>query len=67
VLRRRQSSVPEYSTPGYPVTPIVFLLLVLLMLILLGSGQPRQSFLGVGVVALGVPVYYLLFRGRKRS
>ncbi len=65
VLRRRQSSVPEYSTPGYPVTPIVFLLLVLLMLILLGSGQPKQSFLGVGVVALGVPVYYLLFRGRK--
>jgi APA family basic amino acid/polyamine antiporter len=67
VLRRRQSGVPEYSTPGYPVTPIVFLLLVLLMLILLGSGQPKQSFLGVGVVALGVPVYYLLFRGRKRS
>jgi len=67
VLRRRQSSQLEYSTPGYPVTPIVFLLLVLLMLILLGSGQPRQSFLGVGVVALGVPVYYLLFRGRKRS
>ncbi len=65
VLRRRQSSQLEYSTPGYPVTPIVFLLLVLLMLILLGSGQPKQSFLGVGVVALGVPVYYLLFRGRK--
>jgi APA family basic amino acid/polyamine antiporter len=64
VLRRRQSSALEYSTPGYPVTPIVFLLLVLLMLVLLGSDKPKQSFLGVGVVALGVPVYYLVFRRR---
>ena len=67
VLRRRQSSMAEYSTPGYPVTPIVFLLLVLVMLVLLGSGKPKQSFLGVGVVALGVPVYYLLFRRTERD
>lgn len=65
VLRRRQSSAVEYSTPGYPVTPIVFLLLVLLMLVLLGSDKPKQSFLGVGVVALGVPVYYFLFRRKS--
>jgi APA family basic amino acid/polyamine antiporter len=65
VLRRRQQHEPEYSTPGYPATPIVFLLLLLAMLVLLGVGQPKQSFLGVGVVALGVPVYYFLFRGRR--
>jgi APA family basic amino acid/polyamine antiporter len=62
VLRRRQSTVPEYSTPGFPITPIVFLLLLLAMLFLLGVGQPKQSFLGVAVVVLGVPVYYLIFR-----
>jgi len=67
LLRRRQSQVLEYSTPGYPVTWIVFLLLLLVMLVLLGVSRPKQSFLGVGVVALGVPVYYLLFRrGRMR-
>jgi APA family basic amino acid/polyamine antiporter len=60
-LRRRASS-GEYSTPGYPVTPVVFLALLFLMLFLLGIGQPKQSFLGVGVVALGIPVYYLIFR-----
>ncbi|HXM36569.1 MAG TPA: amino acid permease, partial [Pyrinomonadaceae bacterium] len=65
VLRRRKSSAVEYSTPGYPVTPIIFLLLVLLMLILFGVGEPKRSFLGVGVVTLGVPVYYLLFRRRR--
>jgi basic amino acid/polyamine antiporter, APA family len=62
LLRRRGTTPVEYSTPGYPVTPIVFLVLLALMLFLLAAGQPKQSFLGVGVVLLGVPVYYLLFR-----
>jgi APA family basic amino acid/polyamine antiporter len=66
VLRRR-SERSEYSTPGYPFTPIVFLVLLLAMLFLLGVGQPKQSFLGVAVVALGIPVYYLIFRRRSRS
>lgn len=65
ILRRRGSERLEYSTPGYPVTPAVFLLLVSLMLVLLAAKQPKQSFVGVGVVALGVPVYYLLFRRRR--
>jgi APA family basic amino acid/polyamine antiporter len=65
VLRRRESGRTGYLTPGYPVTPIVFLLLVALLLFLLGSNNPKQSFLGVGVVALGIPVYYLSFRRRS--
>ena len=65
LLRHRESEVLEYSTPGYPVTPLVFLLLVIAMLILLAGDKPKQSFLGVGVVALGIPVYYFLFRRRR--
>jgi len=61
LLRREDSKPLEYSTPGYPFTPIVFLVLLGVMLFLLGMGQPKQSFLGVGVVLLGVPAYYLLF------
>ena len=64
VLRRRASQSIVYSTPGYPVTPIIFLLLIALLLFLLGGHSPKQAILGVGVVALGLPVYYLLFRGR---
>ena len=65
-LLRRRAEVPTlYSTPGYPVTPIVFLILLGVMLFLLGAGQPVQSFLGLGVVLLGVPVYHLLFRKRR--
>lgn len=64
VLRRKQFGRPGYLTPGFPVTPIVFLVLVVALIFLLGSNSPKQSFLGVGVVALGIPVYYLLFARR---
>ena len=61
LLRRKDTRAPQFVTPGYPLTPIVFLILLLVMLFLLAAGQPKQSFLGVGVVLLGVPAYYLLF------
>jgi APA family basic amino acid/polyamine antiporter len=67
VLRRRAPDAVRYRTPGYPVTPIVFLLLIALLLFLLGGHNPKQALLGVGVVALGLPVYYLLFRRRRIS
>ena len=66
VLRRREPNV-GYLTPGYPVTPVIFLVLILLLLILLGGNNPKQAFLGVGVVALGLPVYFFLFRPKRRQ
>ena len=66
VLRRREGVGP-FTTPGYPVTPLFFLLLVGVLLALLGGNRPVQAALGVGVVALGIPVYYLLFRGHLKS
>lgn len=65
IFRRRPSSHLNYLTPGYPVTPLLFLFLVLIMLVLLGANDPKQSFLGVGVVLLGLPIYYLVFRRKE--
>ena len=64
-LRRRRSEAVGYLTPGYPVTPIVFLALIVVLLVLLGGNNPKQAFLGVAVVSLGLPFYLLVFR-RKR-
>jgi APA family basic amino acid/polyamine antiporter len=63
VLRRR-SGAAEYATPLYPLTPIVYVLLSAGLLFLLALGSPRQALAGVAVVALGLPVYYLVFRRR---
>ena len=63
--RAPHSTVPDYLTPGYPLTPIFFLLLIALLLILLALDNPKQALLGSAVVALGLPVYYLFFRRRS--
>lgn len=62
VLRHKTSGNIAYRTPGYPATPIVFLVLITLLLVLLAGNNPAQAFLGVAVVALGLPAYYLVFR-----
>jgi APA family basic amino acid/polyamine antiporter len=64
VLRRRDPNRNVYRTPGYPATPIVFLLLIALLLFLLGGHNPKEALLGVSVVIMGLPVYYLVFRRR---
>ena len=64
VLRRRAGPAPAYLTPGYPVTPAVFLVLVVLLLALLVMHNPRQALAGTCVVALGLPVYSLIVRSR---
>ncbi len=64
-FRREDSDAVRYLTPGFPITPAVFLAMIVLLLILLGGNNPKQAFLGVAVVALGLPVYLLVFRNRR--
>jgi len=63
VLRRREGAA-AFPLPGYPVTPAVFLILVVVLLFLLGAHDPLQAALGVAIVALGIPLYMLVFRAR---
>ena len=66
-LRARSGTNAGYLTPGYPVTPIVFLALIVLLLVLLAGNNPKQAFLGVAVVSLGLPFYLLVFRPRGKA
>jgi APA family basic amino acid/polyamine antiporter len=50
-----------YKTPLYPLTPLFFLFITTLVLLMIAMRNPFQSFLGIAVVLVGVPVYYLLF------
>lgn len=60
-LRRREAP-GAYRTPGYPVTPAIFVGLATVLLVLLASARPRQALAGAAIVALGVPVHALLER-----
>ena len=58
--RRLPDAERPYRTWGYPVVPIVFLLVsgwVIFMTIL---STPRQSAIGLGLILLGLPVYFLI-------
>ena len=64
-FRRDASSGIRFLTPGYPLTPILFLLMMALTLFLLAADKPMPAFRGVAVVALGFPVYLFLFRSKR--
>ena len=61
VLRRRKMT-GSYRTTGYPVTPIVFLCLNVWMIVFLLWKCPKESFTGLGVLAAGIIVYFLIRR-----
>jgi APA family basic amino acid/polyamine antiporter len=65
VFRLPRPQPGGYRTPGYPWTPLAFLLLLTTILVLLAAGRPAQVAAGAAVVALGIPVY-LLTAGRPR-
>ncbi|MCI0336837.1 MAG: amino acid permease [Acidobacteria bacterium] len=65
VLHRRDHDKTTYRTAFYPLTPLFFLTLVTLLLILLAGNSPKQALLGIAVVALGAPIYHLLFNKRR--
>lgn len=55
-----------YKTYLYPLTPIFFLFITAIVLLMIAMKNPVQSFLGVAVVLLGLPVYYLIL-GKKQN
>jgi APA family basic amino acid/polyamine antiporter len=59
VLRRRPAYAPAYRTWGYPVVPIVFVVSSLAIVVNQFVSTPLQAASGLGLVALGVPIYYL--------
>ena len=59
LLRRRPGYEPTYRTWGYPVLPAIFILASLFIVANQIVSEPRNSLIGLGMVALGLPVYFL--------
>jgi APA family basic amino acid/polyamine antiporter len=67
VLRRRDRKLggnPPILAPGYPVTPIAFSLMIVILLVLIGARSPLEALFGALVLATGLPAYELF---RRRS
>ncbi len=65
IFRRRMPDAPRpYRTWGYPVVPIVFLVVTAFLIGRTIWDAPKQSAIGLGLIALGFPVY-LFFRHQE--
>ena len=58
VLRRRQPDLRRpYRAWGYPVTPVVFILVMAGFILDVCVKQPKEAVFGLGLLALGLPLY----------
>jgi APA family basic amino acid/polyamine antiporter len=67
VLPRPAADATVFRAPLFPLPIIVFLLAIVGMLVLFVLGQPKQTLIGAAVVALGVPVSYLVLPRRRAA
>lgn len=59
VLRRKMPDASRpYKTLGYPVTPIIFILVGIWLLINTLQTSPLEAAVGLFLIALGLPVYF---------
>ncbi|HEV8038157.1 MAG TPA: amino acid permease [Bryobacteraceae bacterium] len=66
VLRFKRPDMPRpYRTLGYPVVPVVFVLAIACLVVSTLLKSPRESLMGVGLVALGLPFYFFWKKGRS--
>lgn len=58
VLRRKRPDLARpYKTIGYPVVPVLFVVVAGALIVSTLFNSPRESVLGLGIIAVGVPFY----------
>ena len=66
VLRRRMPDAHRpYKTWGYPVVPALFILFCLGLFMNTIITRPREAGIGLTLIMLGIPVYFLLLRKER--
>lgn len=67
VLRRKMPNVPRpYKAWGYPVATLAFALIAALFVLNTLVGDTRNALIGIGILLLGLPLYWFWNRGEKK-
>jgi basic amino acid/polyamine antiporter, APA family len=68
VFRKKFPDAPRpYRAFGYPIVPILFLIVAGFLLLNTMINAPTQAFTGIFLILLGLPVYYYLTRNNKEK
>ena len=59
VLRKKRPGMPRpYRALGYPVVPVLFVLVAVMLIINTLRESPRESLMGLVLIAAGLPFYF---------
>lgn len=66
ILRKKRPDIPRpYKAFGYPVLPVIYIIMGLSFCILLIIYKPQFTWPGLIIVCIGIPIYFLALSGRK--
>jgi APA family basic amino acid/polyamine antiporter len=68
IFRRRMKDADRpFKTPGYPVTPIIFIGIVIWFVLNIWIRKPLQAEIGAGFLAMGLPIYFYFIRKNRKT
>jgi APA family basic amino acid/polyamine antiporter len=65
--RRRPDAVRPYRVWGYPIVPLLFVAGLSVLVVNTLVEKPTESFIGIGLVALGLPAYWYWSRLKRTA
>lgn len=66
--RRKFPDLPRpYRVPGYPLTPLIFVLAAFALVVNVTVSTPKRASIGLGIIAVGLPAYQVWARKRRSS
>jgi len=67
VFRRKMTPSKDHRTPGHPFTTIFFVAACWLVVLTTFYSSPQNSFTGLGILLLGIPVYFYWSRKKRNA
>ncbi|WP_143307809.1 APC family permease [Chitinophaga vietnamensis] len=68
VLRRKRPDIERpYKAFGYPVIPLIYVLVALSLAVLLLKFEANYTLPGLGIILLGIPLYYIALGRQKKA
>lgn len=67
VLRKKESEIPYFKAPFYPLLPLVFILFSIWIFVYLIIDKPLESMIGLLILAIGVLTYFINKKITKSS
>jgi basic amino acid/polyamine antiporter, APA family len=68
ILRKKRPDAERpYKAFGYPILPIIYIILGLTFCVFLVKFKPTYALWGLGIVLAGVPIYYVAMSNKKSN